>query len=603
MTTSLEDLLKRCRDLFIACDQFNSHEDLQTVFAADLETFKGGLPEATNRRSRVSQTLDYLLPRRLRDQRPALVLFIRALQALHEAGDDLQAQLAELATEVEQELSKHLPLHEGEQPLALIFLPEEQRNTKMAKIILAAVDEIGYQPIFDCPRGAGNLDNAEKAAVVIADITAHDSNLLFSLGIIMALRDGVVLLFGGQQDRLPHAVSVEECVRYSYEMLDADVQAKIVEALRIYTSPHSGVKKASLVQKALRKEIRNLLCDPQRFIAPEAEGQRLFDQMRAEFLQRDTTLATLNEQLEQLQAHITTLHQPRQVDTTLQQVHDLRSRLNDMIAKHQDAELQTEKAREFLQHLVRDREAVIRQVRVVAHTLEAQRMLIKSERDGAWQVFVPAALFAPGPPRANEAERRQAERFVKALYLDVTPVTNDQFAAFVRATGYSTVRERLGVAHEGFWRQPEGPGSSLAGRDDHPVVWVYREDALAYATWAERRLPTCLEWERALRGVAGHPWPWGAQFDPTRCNLAGYGTTPVTAYPAGESPCGCLDMIGNVWEWLADELPGKRLVLMGGAWNKPLENLPVGYGGIAHPGDVASASIGFRCALDVAESQ
>jgi formylglycine-generating enzyme required for sulfatase activity len=115
------------------------------------------------------------------------------------------------------------------------------------------------------------------------------------------------------------------------------------------------------------------------------------------------------------------------------------------------------------------------------------------------------------------------------------------------------------------WRSPEGPGSSIDGREDHPVVQIAFEDAAAYATWAGKSLPTEAQWELAARGgVDGAAYTWGDEPEPPGEHLAnywhgefpyrpepGYGaTTPVGSYPANGH--GLYDMAGNVWEWTAD---------------------------------------------------
>jgi formylglycine-generating enzyme len=194
--------------------------------------------------------------------------------------------------------------------------------------------------------------------------------------------------------------------------------------------------------------------------------------------------------------------------------------------------------------------------------------------------------------------------YVDGFWMDRTAVTNDEFAAFVRATGYVTLAERVptalefpGVPAENLvagsavfsppsrpvplndhsqwwsyvaganWRHPLGPDSEIEGKGDYPVVHVAYEDAEAYATWADKRLPTEAEWEFAARGgLAGKPYVWGDEFRPhghwqanthqghfpvTDTGDDGHdGVTAVAQYePNGY---GLYDMAGNVWQWASD---------------------------------------------------
>ena len=194
--------------------------------------------------------------------------------------------------------------------------------------------------------------------------------------------------------------------------------------------------------------------------------------------------------------------------------------------------------------------------------------------------------------------------YVDGFWMDQTEVTNAQFAEFVEATGYITIAERTPTAEDfpgappenlvagstiftpqpeavpltdhyrwwryepgADWRHPFGPDSDITGKDDHPVVHIAWKDAVAYADWAGKRLPTEAEWEFAARGgLAGQLYSWGAEFHPNGQAMAntfqgvfpvedtgkdGFaGIAPVAQYlPNGY---GLYDMTGNVWEWCHD---------------------------------------------------
>jgi formylglycine-generating enzyme required for sulfatase activity len=192
-------------------------------------------------------------------------------------------------------------------------------------------------------------------------------------------------------------------------------------------------------------------------------------------------------------------------------------------------------------------------------------------------------------------------------WIDKFPVTNEKYRAFIEAGGYENQRY---WSDEGWeWKTKNGISGPAYWNDikwnkpDHPVVGVSYSDAEAYAKWAGKRLPTEQEWEKAARGDDGRQYPWGEEFDNSRCNSdeTGIGhTTSVTQYPSGISPYGCYDMAGNVWEWCSswyDESQGLR-VLRGGSWNSTPVNLRVSYL-YWNVADLRYLSIGFRLAQDI----
>ena len=184
---------------------------------------------------------------------------------------------------------------------------------------------------------------------------------------------------------------------------------------------------------------------------------------------------------------------------------------------------------------------------------------------------------------------------VNSFYMDACAVTNTEFERFARETGYKTDAERFGwsfvfhmfvgirarrtadqaaaeapwwwVINGAYWRRPEGPGSNLKQRWNHPVTHISWNDANAYCRWAGKRLPTEAEWEYAARGgLTQKRYAWGDELTPDgehRCNIwqgvfpdensvdDGYkGTAPVDAYePNGY---GLYNLSGNVWEWTHD---------------------------------------------------
>lgn len=201
-----------------------------------------------------------------------------------------------------------------------------------------------------------------------------------------------------------------------------------------------------------------------------------------------------------------------------------------------------------------------------------------------------------------EKEQPKRKIYMKSFLIDRHEVTNREYYPFVKATGHKPPAN---------WENGR-PGSEQL---DHPVLFISQRDALAYAEWAGKRLPSEEEWEKAARGTDGRIFPWGNVFDPYKASTAEsdlafifealcavHSANKVETAPGDISPYGVRDMAGNVREWTSTVSPESpaMVVVKGGSWVDLSVNARAAHREYL-PRDGMSHLIGFRCVLDTDE--
>jgi formylglycine-generating enzyme required for sulfatase activity len=209
-------------------------------------------------------------------------------------------------------------------------------------------------------------------------------------------------------------------------------------------------------------------------------------------------------------------------------------------------------------------------------------------------------------PRRNHRRRMHLAPF----HIDRHPVTNAQFRAFLEDSGWRPRDSHNFLRH---WQDDAPP----AGWENKPVTWVALEDARAYAEWAGKRLPHEWEWQYAAQGGDGRRYPWGDDWRDDAVPAPHHGRTlpppaDVDAHPAGASPFGVMDLVGNVWQWTDEYVDAhtRAAVLRGGSRYRPQTShwyFPQAYRLDQHgkyllmaPCKDRSGCVGFRCVVDAA---
>ncbi len=238
--------------------------------------------------------------------------------------------------------------------------------------------------------------------------------------------------------------------------------------------------------------------------------------------------------------------------------------------------------------------------------------------------MIPAGSFTMGSNTGSDDEKPVHTVFIQSFFLDVLPVTNAEFAAFLNSQGLKNQRgesfyddqdndARIHL-HHSKWQADDG----YAMHPVNEVSWIGAHD---YCNWLKKRLPTEAEWEKAAKGTDGRKYPWGNTKPNNKLALYGAAynaSAPVDAFPDGASPYGILDMAGNQWEWVSsayhpypyrsddgreNQTPGPIRSTRGGGHDSSEEEITATQRGrnLSRNPKAGHHNIGFRCALSAKE--
>ena len=242
-------------------------------------------------------------------------------------------------------------------------------------------------------------------------------------------------------------------------------------------------------------------------------------------------------------------------------------------------------------------------------------------------VLIPAGEFDMGSHTGKSNERPVHTVYLDAFYMDIYEVTNAQYKVFVDANPQWQKDNIAPEYHDGVYLRLWDGNTYPEGKADHPVIYVSWYAAMAYAKWADKRLPTEAEWEKAARGgLVGKPYPSGDTIDPTQANYGRHFSSPIAVGQYPPNGYGLYDMAGNISEWCLDEydpdfyatsapknpfskgtrqatinnfknVEEKDRVLRGGCWSDNGLFLQVSYRDWG-PQNYTSVFRGFRCVKD-----
>ncbi|MCP4978117.1 MAG: formylglycine-generating enzyme family protein, partial [Maribacter sp.] len=249
-------------------------------------------------------------------------------------------------------------------------------------------------------------------------------------------------------------------------------------------------------------------------------------------------------------------------------------------------------------------EGVIKPVEELPTTYE-------NRTDNSKMVLIPAGTFLFGSrdddKMANSNEKPQRTIDLPAFYMDVNPVTNDQFCKFLNSESPDKQSLEKWINLEGSYEKEKcriirkrRTFNVEKGYESNPIIYVTWYGAAAYAKWAGKKLPTEQEWEKAARSTDGRIYPWGNKFNKKFCNSdeSEIGkTSEIGKFPEGKSFYGCHDMAGNVWEWTNSNYDNKKdtFVLRGGSWLYGSGRCRCAFRFVNDP-ILRNHFIGFRCA-------